>query len=134
MVVSQGPVMSLRQEFGSGDFIEGSVRYVAFQTALGVRPYMMLTSVISPRQTVSGPVPFARLAKVLNLSRRETELAELILIGAAARKIGQRLNISLPTVKTHIRHILRKANVRTRLEFVGLCRDPLMKPAGRPTD
>jgi len=122
MVVSQGAIMSLQRGIGA-EMIEGAVRYVAFQTALGVRPYMMLTSSLRQRQA-PGPVPFAELAAALRLSRREQELGELILSGASARDIVAKLKISLPTVKTHIQNILRKSGVRTRLEFVSLCRNP----------
>ena len=48
----------------------------------------------------------------------------MILSGAPAQDIANQLKISLPTVKTHISNILRKAGVKTRLEFVGLCRNP----------
>jgi len=122
MVVSQGAIMSLQRGLG-GELIEGAVRYVAFQTALGVRPFAMLTSALRQRQA-PGPVPFVQLASALQLSRREQELGELILRGSSAREIGAKLKISIPTVKTHIRNILRKSGVRTRLEFVSLCRDP----------
>ena len=69
-------------------------------------------------------MPFAKIAEALGFSRRELELGELILSGAPAQEIATKLKISLPTVKTHIRNILRKAGVRTRLEFVSLCRNP----------
>jgi len=125
MVVTQGPVSNLRHELHTGGTtLEGAVRYLAFQGALGVRPYVLLTSNIRQAEETSHAVPLARVAEVLRFSRRETELAELILRGASARAIGEKLKISLPTVKTHIRHILRKAGVQTRLEFAALCRDP----------
>lgn len=124
MVVTQGPIMNLQHAPEGGETIEGAVRYVAFQGALGVRPYLMLTSVIRPRKAEAGAVPLVKVAEVLRFSSRETQLAELILRGNSAKEIGARLKISQPTVKTHIRHILRKAGVKTRLEFVGLCRDP----------
>ncbi len=122
MVVSQGAIVTLNRAVGES-VIDGAVRFVAFQTALGVRPYVMLTSSVRQRQA-AGPVPFTQIAEALGFSRREVELGELILSGAPARDIGAKLKISLPTVKTHIRNILRKAGVRTRLEFVSLCRNP----------
>lgn len=122
MVVSQGAIVNLNRSVGDR-VIEGAVRYVAFKTALGMRPYVMLTSALRQIQA-SGPVPFAKIAEALGFSRRELELGELILSGAPAQEIATKLKISLPTVKTHIRNILRKAGVRTRLEFVSLCRNP----------
>lgn len=122
MVVTQGPVSKLRFSLSSTEYIEGAVRYLALQGSLGVRPYMMLTSSVRTEQ-VSGPVSLAKIAEALAFSRRESQLAELILRGASAQEIASRLRISVPTVKTHIRNILRKAGVKTRLQFVGLCRN-----------
>jgi DNA-binding CsgD family transcriptional regulator len=122
MVVSQSAIMNLNRVVGDSA-IDGAIRYVAFQTALGVRPYAMLTS--SQREVAAaGPAPFAQIAEALGFSRREAELGEMILSGAPAQEIANQLKISLPTVKTHISNILRKAGVKTRLEFVGLCRNP----------
>jgi DNA-binding CsgD family transcriptional regulator len=122
MVVSQGAIVNLNRVLGS-EAIDGAIRYVAFQTAFGVRPYAMLTS--SQRQVeAAGPQAFGQIAEALGFSRRETELGEMILSGASASDIAKRLKISLPTVKTHISNILRKSGAKTRLEFVGLCRNP----------
>jgi DNA-binding CsgD family transcriptional regulator len=122
MVVSQGAIMNLNRVVG-GDAIDGAIRYVAFQTALGVRPYVMLTS-SQRRMETAGPAPFSQIADALGFSRRELELGEMILSGASAQDIANQLKISLPTVKTHISSILRKSGAKTRLEFVGLCRNP----------
>lgn len=122
MVVTQGSVSSLKQPIDASRWIEGAVRYLAFQSALGVRPYLMLTSTLQREQTSSSEATLARVSEQLGFSRRETELAELILRGSSAREIATQLKIAMPTVKTHIRHILHKAGVKTRLQFVGLCR------------
>ena len=122
MVVTEGSISTLRQPIDGDRWIEGAVRYLAFQSALGVRPYLMLTSVFHRKQTSFNEVTLARIAEQLRFSRRETELADLILRGSSAREIASQLKIALPTVKTHIRHILHKAGVKTRLQFVGLCR------------
>jgi DNA-binding CsgD family transcriptional regulator len=122
MVVSQGAIMNLNRVIGA-DAIEGAIRYVAFQTALGVRPYVMLTS-LQRQVQVAGPAAFSQIAEALGFSRREMELGEMILSGASAQDIANQMKISLPTVKTHISNILRKSGAKTRLEFVGLCRNP----------
>jgi DNA-binding CsgD family transcriptional regulator len=122
MVVSQGAIMNLNRVIGA-DAIEGAIRYVAFQTALGVRPYVMLTS-LQRQVQAAGPAAFSQIAEALGFSRREMELGEMILSGASAQDIANQMKISLPTVKTHISNILRKSGAKTRLEFVGLCRNP----------
>src|SRR5690606_675178 len=95
LVVTQGPVSNLRLSIGANEFIEGAVRYLAFQGSLGVRPYMMLTS--SRRVEEPGALPIAKIAAALAFSRRETQLAELILRGSSAQEIANRLKISVTT-------------------------------------
>jgi DNA-binding CsgD family transcriptional regulator len=54
----------------------------------------------------------------LGLTAREREVAELIRRGASNAEIARALFIGLPTVKTHVQHILAKAGVRSRAELV----------------
>lgn len=121
MVVSQGPLFKFGAKLGSTESLEGTVRYLAFQGSLGVRPYLLL---ISNRHAMlaSELRNMDRIADEFNLSRRERQLAELILDGKSADEIGRRLAISVATVKTHIRRILRKSGTSTRLQFAGRCR------------
>lgn len=122
MVVTQGSVSVVNHSLDAESWLEGAVRYLAFQSAIGVRPYLMLTCAFRRQQPAAVGLSFEVIAERLGFSRRETELADLILQGSSAREIGSKLKIALPTVKTHIRHILHKAGVKTRLQFVGLCR------------
>jgi DNA-binding CsgD family transcriptional regulator len=122
MVVTQGSLSALRKSFDDYGSLEGDVRYIAFQSTLGVRPFLLLTSGYHRAQSTTNALSLTKIAETLKFSRRETELAELVLRGSSAREIATQLKIAVPTVKTHIRHILHKAGVRTRLQFVGLCR------------
>jgi DNA-binding CsgD family transcriptional regulator len=122
MVISQGPLSEVKHRVDEAQWIGGAVRYIAFQSAFGVRPYLMLTSSLQRQQNTGSGLTTARIAEQLGFSRRETELAALILKGSSAREIADALKIALPTVKTHIRNILYKAGVKTRLQFVGLLR------------
>jgi DNA-binding NarL/FixJ family response regulator len=51
-----------------------------------------------------------------DLTAREREILELLVGGYRYKEIGQRLTISLDTVRTHIRHIYEKMQVRSRTE------------------
>lgn len=121
LVVTQGPLVDLRVELSRKEAIEGAVRYIAFQNSLGVRPYLLLISNRQAARAAAAPT-IARIAQTFKFSRRERQLAELILEGRSAQEIGKKLVISMPTVKTHIRSILRKSGAKTRLQFAGLCR------------
>lgn len=52
------------------------------------------------------------------LTRRESEIAELLAHGMANREISVTLSISIETVKVHIQHIYRKMGVKNRVELL----------------
>ena len=120
LAISQGPLVRLEMPVARSEYLEGAVRYLAFKSSLGVRPYLLLTSSLQKR-SIHNTVTYSQLAAKAEFSRREIELGELIIEGYSASKIADTLGISLPTVKTHIRNILRKSGVRNRLEFISLC-------------
>jgi len=63
-----------------------------------------------PSPLLVGPDP--------RLTRREHEVLRLIADGARTQAIADVLSISLNTVRTHVRNLLRKMGARTRLEAV----------------
>ena len=67
------------------------------------------------------PSSSAASAALYSLSPREAEILDRILLGKSNREIAESLFISLPTVKTHIAHILEKTGARSRLEVFALC-------------
>ena len=52
------------------------------------------------------------------ISAREKEIITLIMKGYSNQKISDLLFISLSTVKTHIRNIFQKLNVKSRFEII----------------
>lgn len=61
-------------------------------------------------------VPFLPLLEAL--SERELEVLKLIADGLTDRKISQKLNVSQPTAKSHVRNIISKLGVKNRTEAV----------------
>lgn len=51
-----------------------------------------------------------------DLSDREIDVIKLIATGMSNASIAETLSISVPTVKTHVQHILRKLNVADRTQ------------------
>jgi len=54
----------------------------------------------------------------LALTERERQIAELITGGLSDKEIARRLNMSLPTVKLHVHHLLGKLNVQRRSQVI----------------
>lgn len=56
------------------------------------------------------------------LSRREREIATLMINGKVAREVGELLHISRRTVESHIEHMKQKAKCHSKSELIGyLC-------------
>jgi DNA-binding NarL/FixJ family response regulator len=55
-------------------------------------------------------------APLAGLTRREREILRLLAAGKTAKPIAAELGLSVPTVRTHIQHILRKLDVHSSLE------------------
>jgi DNA-binding NarL/FixJ family response regulator len=62
-----------------------------------------------------------------HLSTREEEVLELLSKGYANKEIADRLELSIDTVRSHLKHIYEKMHVRSRTEAVGRC------VAGKPS-
>ncbi|HRL11911.1 MAG TPA: response regulator transcription factor [Aggregatilineales bacterium] len=64
----------------------------------------------------SPPSPEPTELEVDPLSDREREVLRLIVSGLSNQAIGDALSISVPTVKTHVQHILQKLHVSDRTQ------------------
>ena len=51
------------------------------------------------------------------LTDREVQVAQMIAKGMSNKMIGNRLGIAESTVKVHVKHILGKIGLRTRVEI-----------------
>jgi DNA-binding CsgD family transcriptional regulator len=71
---------------------------------------------LSPRPSSSSPIASAVDGLPVALTERETQILALLAGGKTAKPIATQLAVSLPTVRTHIRHILRKLGVHSCLE------------------
>ncbi|WP_404415318.1 LuxR C-terminal-related transcriptional regulator [Marinospirillum sp.] len=73
----------------------------------------------------SGQQPGSRLFLPLidKLSSREQEVLLLVAEGLSNQEIGRRLFISLHTVKSHLKHLMKKLGVRSRTQAVTRARE-----------
>jgi ATP/maltotriose-dependent transcriptional regulator MalT len=69
----------------------------------------------APRGAVAGRT-FSDLVDSLELSTREQEVLSHIRLGLTNRQIAERLFVSTNTVNKHVHQVLRKLNVRNRVQ------------------
>ncbi|MCW3039747.1 MAG: response regulator transcription factor [Solirubrobacterales bacterium] len=65
---------------------------------------------LSPRATSSVP----------QLSPREREIMHLMAEGLTAEKIGDQISVSVETVRTHVRNVIRKLQARNRVHAIAM--------------
>jgi NarL family two-component system response regulator LiaR len=76
----------------------------------------LLEAALSQAVDISMPTPEPTEMPVEPLSEREHEVLRLIVQGLSNQTIAEMLNISVPTVKTHVQHILQKLHVSDRTQ------------------
>lgn len=59
----------------------------------------------------------AQVVEAVRMTRREREVIELIGEGLSNKEIAQRLNIATHTVKSHVRNVMEKLALHTRLQI-----------------
>jgi DNA-binding NarL/FixJ family response regulator len=57
------------------------------------------------------------LVQSVRMTKRESEVVELISIGLANKEIAFKLNLSIYTVKSHVHNILEKMALNTRVQI-----------------
>ena len=65
---------------------------------------------------------FSRKLLSLGISNRERDIVRLLILNYTSKQISKKLNISVYTVSTHRRNILKKLNISTTGELVGMLR------------
>ncbi len=63
------------------------------------------------------------------LSRRESDVCELIAVGASNAEIAESLVLSVETVKSHVKRVLHKLGVANRSEVIAYCAEAALTSA-----
>lgn len=102
----------ISKEGSSGEFLEG------VRTVLEGRLYLSPNVIIALTNKAESAEPADIGRKLASLSKKQKQVADLMLAGFDSKMIGDRLGISLSTVSTHRRNIMKKINVRTTCELM----------------
>jgi DNA-binding NarL/FixJ family response regulator len=92
-----------------------TVRAVAAGTQ--VLPPGLTTALFNQLQKFSVQGRPKRMLTLKELTTRERQIADLVVLGLSNRAIGQQLRIALPTVKGHVHRVLTKLDVNNRVEL-----------------
>ncbi len=76
--------------------------------------------ILEPPLTLEALEPEGDFVRKYSLTRREAEIAPLVLQCLSYKEIGERLFISPGTVRTHLTHIYGKTGTKNRLELSSL--------------
>lgn len=79
----------------------------------------LFTQISDHRGPSSGP----EATEGVQMTPRQREVIELIAEGMSNKKIAAELHISIHTVKSHIRHIMKKLDLNTRLQISAWAHD-----------
>jgi DNA-binding NarL/FixJ family response regulator len=99
----------------SFDEFVGTIRSVA--GGAKVLPPRMTESLFSQIARDADTGKDAHVLEDVRMTRREREVIELIGEGLSNKEIAQRLNIATHTVKSHVRNVMEKLALHTRLQI-----------------
>lgn len=103
------------------DDLERTIRSVA--AGGEVLPPQMIGSLFSQiaRDAVARGVP--AVDEDVRMTPRDRQVILLIAEGLSNKEIAARLHIAIHTVKSHVRHVMEKLTLRTRLQIAAYVRD-----------
>ena len=92
-----------------------TIRSVAAGTK--VLPARMTESLFGQILREAAAAEPARVVAEVRMTRREREVVDLIGAGLSNKELAQRLNIATHTVKSHVRNVMEKLALHTRLQI-----------------
>jgi two-component system nitrate/nitrite response regulator NarL len=102
------------------DEFVGTIRSVAAGTK--VLPPLMTESLFAQIAREAGGQERAHVIEDVRMTPREREVIDLIGEGLSNKEIAQRLDIAAHTVKSHVRNVMEKLALHTRLQIAAYSR------------
>lgn len=104
-------VISLLRSQSQGDFSQQE--QTLLQSVYGFMEYSLNSVYLPKRETER-----AHLQQHYAFTERELDVVEWLIAGASNKEIVRRIDMGMATLKTHLNHIYRKAEVQSRTELV----------------
>lgn len=117
----ESPLRGAEQMLGEGQVSVAKGRGAAMTLAAAAEFAVMMTEQVKENAPASAPAPAAVAGSGL-LSARERELIALVAQGRTDAEIGEKLFISVRTVRTHLDRIRDKSGCRRRADLTRLAR------------
>ena len=127
-VIRAGAVGYLLKDVTSDGLLDAVGRAASGEPVLAPSVLARLMEHFSSRP----PVPLQAPPGLAELSDREREILALIGAGRSNAEIADGLFISMATVKTHVRHVFAKMQLRDRAQAVVAARDAGLTPPDPP--
>ncbi|MCK9503180.1 MAG: two-component system response regulator NarL [Porticoccaceae bacterium] len=108
--ISHGADGYLLKDMDPGELLEKIKEAVSGKMVISEK----LTSVLA--QAIRKPESSQRASLLVSLTSREMEILKLISKGLSNKLIARELDISDGTVKVHVKHLLKKLGLRSRVE------------------
>lgn len=108
--ISHGADGYLLKDMDPDDLLEKIKEAVTGKMVISAK----LTSILA--QAIRKPESSQRAALLVSLTSRELEILKLISKGLSNKLIARELDISDGTVKVHVKHLLKKLGLRSRVE------------------
>jgi two-component system, NarL family, response regulator DevR len=103
------------------DDLLGAIRSVV--SGHNVLPHQVTGALFAEIADDGAPAAGPKATEGVQLTPRQREVIELISEGMSNKKIAAELHISVHTVKSHIRHIMKKLDLNTRLQISAWAHD-----------
>ncbi|MBB3997620.1 helix-turn-helix transcriptional regulator [Aureimonas pseudogalii] len=122
----QRPEIRLRRRSGAPPLI---VSLTAVRRALASGPAIVSEATVVlklERMSVAAVSPPDLMTQRFGLTRSESELVDLLLLGRSLREVARERGVSYETVRSHIKHVFSKTGTHRQIDLVNLARS--LKP------
>jgi DNA-binding CsgD family transcriptional regulator len=76
------------------------------------------TMAVTTHQPLVSDREWSQLTRSLGLTARQADIVQHLMLGESDKQIARELEISVPTVRTHLRKLFQKFGINDRVELI----------------